>query len=137
MWINDLTPIFLRTDGRCHLCHCRLTFRHYAMPGVAGCWEIEHSVSRSRGSGDRLGDKYAACVTCTRSKSARSTRASRLQDAHTRASYSGGNNVAVRRENAELGAFLGGFGAALLLGSAAWLVGGVVGAIAGDSRRAR
>jgi len=49
-----LDRIFLRTDGRCHLCpEGRLCRSNYGKLGTRGAWEVEHSKARANGGTDR------------------------------------------------------------------------------------
>lgn len=132
----DLPAIYRRTGGRCHLCYSKLTLKHYGRIGIAGCWEIEHSIPRAKGGTDRKNNLYAACVVCNRSKGARTTSSARRKNGHTRAPYSRAKKVEVRRSNVIAGAAAGA-GLGLLLGPGGWLLGAIAGAVCGDGMRVR
>lgn len=118
---EELTVIFDRTDGKCHICGDRLAFRNYAKPNSAwGAWEVEHSNPKAKGGTNRRNNLYAAHITCNRSKGARSTRSVRAQHGRTAAPLS-----AKRKQQLKTGNAVACGGLGLLLGS----LGGPVGAI--------
>ena len=128
---NDrLNDIYDRTDGRCHICRKQLAFTNYGVFGARGAWEIEHSRARVRGGSDLSSNLYAACISCNRSKGARSTKSARRAYGFTRAPLSRAGVERARSNNAVAGAALGiTIGAALgpwgmALGAA---LGGVIG----------
>lgn len=134
-WDPDrLNDIYDRTDGRCHLCGKKLAFCNFGRRGARGCWEVEHSVPRSRGGTDRLSNLYAACIECNRSKGAQSTRSSRAAACgRTRAPL---NRQQRRRAKAlsALGGGMIGAGLGSLLGPVGGILGGALGARAGYRR---
>lgn len=77
--IDTLRRIFERTEGTCHICRKKVCFRNYGLMNRRGAWEIEHSVSVSKGGTDHLNNLYAACVRCNRMKGAATTRTARAQ----------------------------------------------------------
>jgi 5-methylcytosine-specific restriction endonuclease McrA len=73
---TQLRAIYDRTEGQCHNCRKRLTFRNYGLFGKRGAWEIEHSVAQARGGTDHGNNLFAACISCNRSKGDSSSRES-------------------------------------------------------------
>ncbi|HZW06078.1 MAG TPA: HNH endonuclease, partial [Phycisphaerales bacterium] len=64
-WTREqLTAIYDRTSGYCHLCGKKLALTNYAAHGHKGAWEVEHSVPRACGGSDRLNNLYAAHISC-------------------------------------------------------------------------
>ena len=82
---EDLNLIFDRTNGKCHICHKKLTFSNYGSIAARGAWEGEHSVPRSKGGTDHLNNLYAACISCNRSKGNKSTKSARAWYGNTSA----------------------------------------------------
>jgi len=101
---DELNSIFDRTDGCCHLCFARLVFSNYGRFGARGAWEAEHSNPRANGGTDRMNNLYAACISCNRSKGARSTRVVRAWRGFTAAPLSTAKREKLRLRNALLGA---------------------------------
>lgn len=99
---EELTDIFDRTDGCCHLCFAQLAFSNYGRLGTRGAWEVEHSVPRAHGGTDGLNNLYAACIVCNRSKGMRATRVVRGWRGYTAAPFSTAKRGAVRSRNALL-----------------------------------
>jgi hypothetical protein len=130
---EQLNDIFDRTDGRCHLCHKKLTFKNYGQMGERGAWEVEHSNPRARGGTNRLNNLYPACIACNRSKGAGSTKAARARNGKTRAPMSAAKKESARQTNAAVGAILGGALGALA-GKKEAVAGAIVGAIIGQSQ---
>lgn len=118
---EDLTDIFERTDGRCHLCFVRLAFSNYGRFGERGAWEVEHSNPRANGGTDRLNNLYAACISCNRAKGTRPTRAVRGWRGYGAAPYSTAKRRSVRWGNAFLGALIGYLAGSYVNVSSAWL----------------
>lgn len=69
--------IFVKTDGRCHICRKKLARKNYGVVGAQGAWEVEHSVPQAKGGTDHLNNLYPACISCNRSKGASATRFAR------------------------------------------------------------
>jgi len=57
---DELSLIFDRTDGHCHVCWRKLCFANYSRLSRRGAWEVEHSNPRLNGGSDRLCNLYAA-----------------------------------------------------------------------------
>lgn len=121
-WIYD------RTDGRCHLCWKKLSFRNYAQSGGRGAWEVEHSLPRSLGGTDHLNNLFPACIGCNRSKATRSSRIIRSQSGLRRAPYCKVKKQQIRRDNSFV---YGAVGA--MVGSVAGPLGTAIGAFVGAS----
>lgn len=111
---EELSWIYDRTDGYCHLCHRKISFCNYACYGSRGAWEVEHSIPRSRGGTDHLNNLFAACISCNRQKALCASRTVRYGNGHLRAPRSRNRKAEIRRSNtvkgAAIGAFIGSFG---------------------------
>jgi len=114
--------IFDKTDGYCHICHKKLSFKNYGVFGAHGAWEVEHSKPRSKGGTHHGNNLYAACIKCNRDKSSFCTKTARRWNGTTRAPFSKAKKMAERRENTVIGAVVGG---------AIGAIGGPVGLAAG------
>lgn len=117
----QLSAIYDRTSGYCHLCSKKLAYTNYASAGSRGAWEVEHSVPKACGGTDRMNNLYAACIDCNRSKQARSTRNCRAQNGRSRAPLNRAARATARTQNTLAGAGLG-----LLVGAAFGPVGALV-----------
>ncbi|MCL4740965.1 MAG: HNH endonuclease [Phycisphaerales bacterium] len=124
---EDLSWIYDRTSGYCHLCSKKLAFTNYGVPGARGAWEVEHSVPRACGGTERLNNLYAACVACNRSKQARSTRSCRNENGRSRAPLNRRARKVARAGNTVAGAGLGAF-VGSLFGPVGAIAGGLIGA---------
>ena len=113
---DQLSRIYDRTDGYCHLCYKKLSFSNYARSGFRGAWEVEHSIPRSRGGTDHPNNLYAACIPCNREKAICASRTVRSWNGRARAPRCRIRKTAIRRSNtakgAALGALIGSFGGA-------------------------
>ncbi|MBI5450137.1 MAG: HNH endonuclease [Gammaproteobacteria bacterium] len=74
---EQLSGIYRRTSGYCHICYKKLAFKNYASYGSKGAWEVEHSNPQAKGGTNRLNNLYPACISCNRSKGATSTYSAR------------------------------------------------------------
>jgi len=72
-----LGHLYDKTAGRCHICRRALVQSAYGLRKSLGGWEIDHSRARAKGGSNSRRNLYPACVSCNRSKQARSTRAAR------------------------------------------------------------
>ena len=99
--------IFQRTSGYCHICHKKLSLYQYAAEGESGSWEVEHSKPQAKGGTHRLNNLYPACISCNRSKGAKSTRSARAKHGKTRAPLSFTKRRKAKTINALKGALLG------------------------------
>jgi HNH endonuclease len=114
---KDLNSIYDRTDGACHICDKKLSFKNYGVSGTHGAWEIDHSVPRASGGTNHRSNLFAACIRCNRSKGSDSTRAARSQHGRSAAPLSKAKKAELREENALVGALTAGLFALLLGGS--------------------
>lgn len=129
-----LRLIYSRTEGQCHLCRKRLSFRNYGRLRERGAWEIEHSVAQSRGGTDHGNNLFAACIPCNRSKGGRSSRTARRVHGFQCAPYSN----RTRKRNALTAAGLGSLALFLVPPQFRLLtaiMGATVGAIAGYAKK--
>src|SRR6267378_2311380 len=99
----QLHAIYDRTEGQCHICRKRVSFRNYGLFGKRGAWEIEHSVAQARGGTDHGNNLFAAHISCNRSKGDCSSRSARRVHGYQCAPYSS----RTRKRNALLGAGVG------------------------------
>jgi hypothetical protein len=116
---DELNDIFDRTDGDCHICSGPLKFSHYGDIDSRHGWEVDHSVPRALGGTDRLSNRYAAHISCNRSKQAGSTRSARSLYGYTRAPDSLKKRQDVRAQKTLIGVGLAGGFALLFLASPA------------------
>lgn len=123
--------VFARTDGRCHLCHKRLSWCNYGAYGTRGAWEVDHSVPRARGGTGHGNNLFAACTSCNRSKQHGSTRTSRRMNGVRRAPLSREKRTEVRQANLVGGGSIGACIGGLLGGPPLAVLCGVVGAAVG------
>jgi hypothetical protein len=99
--------ILQKTDGRCHLCHKTLYLSNYGKSGAKGAWEIDHSRAISLSGSDRLQNLYPACISCNRSKQARSNKAFRATVGYSRSPYSPAEKERIRKGSSIIGAVSG------------------------------
>ena len=128
-----LTQIYRRTSGYCHLCHSKLAFKNYGRSDDRGAWEVEHSVPRSKGGTDHLNNLFAACVTCNRDKSNKTTRTARGWNGKKCAPLNPEKRKQARFDNGFAGAIAGGFAGGVIAGPIGLIVGAVTGACVGSS----
>ncbi|MBX2914685.1 MAG: hypothetical protein KF856_05345 [Cyclobacteriaceae bacterium] len=117
-----LKQIFKKTDGRCHICHCRLSFDNHGKTGAKGAWHIEHSVPRACGGTNHLNNLFPACIGCNLDKGIVSSRTARSSCGNTRAPYSRTKKQKVKDDNT---------GTGILVGSLIGLIGGPWGVVIG------
>jgi len=131
---EKLNRIYDRTNGRCHICQCQLSFASYGRYGLRGAWHCEHSKPRALGGSNHGNNLYAACIPCNLAKGTCHTRTVRGWKGNTRAPYSREILNAKRETNTTAGALIG-VGAGLLLGGpvGALVVGLLGGAIGNDA----
>lgn len=123
-----LKDIWQKTDGRCHLCSATVRLSHY---GVA--WEVDHSTPRAKGGTDRASNLQPACVTCNRSKQARSTRSKRRENGLARRPMSKSEKEDARQGGALFGAASGAAAGGLLAGPVGLMIGGILGGLLGGN----
>lgn len=112
---EQLSRIFDRTSGYCHICRKKLCRNNYGQFGKRGAWEVEHSLAQCKGGSDHGNNLYAACIKCNREKGKLTTRTVRGRHGHTRAPMPIERRETARAENTFLGMVGGGL-AGLLLG---------------------
>jgi hypothetical protein len=122
---KNLRNIYEKTDGYCHICRKKLSFKNYGRIHTKGAWEVDHSHPRSQGGTDRINNLQAACVPCNRIKKDSSTQVARSRHGSTRAPISKSERMNVQKKHKILGTVGGS-----LLGQ---LVAGPLGAIVGAS----
>lgn len=128
---EQLTRIYDRTSGYCHICHKKLSFLNYAQYGGRAAWEVEHSKPRAQGGTSHGNNLFAACISCNRSKRAGSTKAARSRNGQSRAPYSRSKVNRKRSNNQLSGAITGGI-IGSRFGPGGTVVGALLGALFGD-----
>lgn len=123
---EQVSRIYDRASGYCHICHKKVAFKNYGVVGARGAWEVDHSNPRANGGTDRLNNLYPAHISCNRAKRDQTTRAVRRRNGKTRAPLSVKRRKTARRENALAGGALG-----ALAGAALGPIGLVLGAAVG------
>ena len=118
-----LRIIYNKTNGYCHICHKKLSFTNHARYSSKGAWEIDHSKPKTKGGSDRVNNLFSACVSCNRSKSAKSTAIARRKYGNTRAPYCKAKKQQIKRQKTTAKAVIGG-----LVGSVFGLGGMIIGA---------
>lgn len=124
---EELSFIYDRTSGYCHICRKKLAFKNYACYGERGAWEVEHSNPRVRGGTNRLSNLYAACISCNRRKHDSTTRTARSGHGYRKAPLSAANRKKARIKNAVVGGVLGGL-VGSIFGPGGTFVGSAIGA---------
>lgn len=99
--------VFEKTNGRCHLSGRGLVFKNYGKFGLAGAWEIDHSVARERGGTDHLNNLFPACISANRRKRAGVTRTARSGYGLKRAPISSLRQEKVKENNTLAGLAVG------------------------------
>lgn len=124
---DELSAIYDRTSGYCHICRKKLAFSNYGRFGRLGAWEIDHSRAKARGGSDHFVNLYAACIDCNRRKGAGTTRTARRQHGRRRAPLSRSQRATAKQWNAVAGGIVG-WGIGALAGPLGMVVGGMLGA---------
>lgn len=104
---EQLNQIYERTNGYCHICRKKLSFRNYYQLGYKGAWEVDHSVAKKRGGTNHSNNLYAACIPCNRGKGVRSSKTMRSHNGYSRAPLSRKKKDAIRTRNTITGAIIG------------------------------
>ena len=99
---NELRRIYARTDGRCHVCRKKCSFKNYGALGARGAWHVDHSIPVAAGGTSHGNNLYIACIACNTSKQASSTRSQRAIHGHTRAPLSRSRKDEIRSRNTVL-----------------------------------
>lgn len=123
---DELSQIYDRTSGYCHICHKKLAFKNYGKFGARAAWEVEHSNPQANGGTNRLNNLYPACISCNRSKGASSTATARAMHGKNRAPLS-----VDKRKKAKAGNALAGVALGAMVGAVAGPVGAFLGACVG------
>jgi 5-methylcytosine-specific restriction endonuclease McrA len=100
---ESLDRIYMRTNGRCHVCRKKIAWRNYGRIEKRGAWEVDHSVPRSKGGSDHMNNLFPACVPCNRSKSNMSNASVRAAAGFARSPYS----ASEKRAHAAIGGGIG------------------------------
>ena len=129
---EQLSQIFDRTDGNCHICHGKLAFSNYARFGRRGAWEVEHSNPRCNGGSDRLCNLYAAHISCNREKGSMTTRGVRARYGRTSAPASKQRKDEIRSNNLWGCGSIGALAGARMFGFPGFVFGAILGALIGD-----
>ena len=129
---SRLKQIYSKTDGYCHLCYKKLSFKNYGKRSCRGNWHVEHSKAKAKGGTSHLNNLYPACISCNLEKGTKHTKTARKKKGLTRAPYSKTKKEGIRATNTLKGATAG-----LIAGSSfgplGTLIGGTIGAIFGNS----
>lgn len=132
---DDLTQIYERTDGRCHICHKKLAFINYGRERARGAWEVEHSRSRANGGTNHINNLFPACIACNREKGTMQSRSARARHGKSRAPRSEARQKKFKLRNAALGASIGGLG--FLVNPMAGIAGALLGSVIGYNQDVR
>lgn len=130
--IDVLRAIYDRTDGYCHICHAKISFKNYGSLGARGAWEVEHSHARANGGTNHLNNLFPACVRCNRTKSDFTSRTARRWNGTIRAPYSKMAKQKMREDNTNTGGVIGAV-VGLAVGPMGALLGAGIGAAIGAS----
>ena len=76
---NYKRKIFHKTGGYCYHCEKKLSWKNYGKLNSRDCWEIDHSLPKSKGGTDHLNNLVPSCIPCNREKSNLTTRQYRKQ----------------------------------------------------------
>jgi 5-methylcytosine-specific restriction endonuclease McrA len=129
---DQLSRIFDRADGQCHICAKNLCYSNYAQFGRRGAWEVEHSKPRCNGGSDHGNNLYPAHIICNREKGSLTTRIARGWNGRTKAPLSRERKEEIRNRNrlgcGAIGALTGG----VMGGPARFVLGAVFGGAFGD-----
>lgn len=131
--LEQLTRIFNRTSGYCHICHKKICRHNYGKLGKRGAWEVEHSVPQCKSGSHHGNNLYAACITCNRDKGRLTTRTVRGWNGHSKAPMSVERREAARAENTFLGLVGGGLAGLALGGPIGLAIGIAAGGKFGNS----
>jgi len=132
---EQLSRIFDRTDGRCHICGGKLCFSNYGQFGRRGDWELEHSNPRRKGGSDRLCNLYPAHISCNREKGSMATRTVRAWNGRTKAPLSRQRKEEIRSNNRLGWGSVSALSGAALAGPAGFFFGAIIGALVGDGMK--
>lgn len=74
---SQLRKIYDKTNGYCHLCGKRLSFKNYDRHGSRAPWNVDHSKTQAMGGTDHMNNLYPACISCNSSKGTKTNRSVR------------------------------------------------------------
>lgn len=103
-----LRRIYIKTDGYCHICHKKLSFKNHGVHGAHGAWHIEHSKPKAKGGTNHLNNLLPACIGCNLDKGTSSSISARKKNGVTRAPLSKKRKTQIKNENTAAGAIIGG-----------------------------
>ena len=129
--LERLRRIYDKTDGCCHLCHCKLAFSNHGLHGTRGAWHVEHSTAKANGGTNHLNNLFPACITCNLEKGTLHTRTVRSRNGIYRAPLSKKRKVQIRSNNTASGVILGGTIGAVF-GPGGILIGAFLGGVIGN-----
>ena len=86
---EQLTMIFDRTEGYCHICGRKLCLSSYGRAQRTGAWEVEHSNARCNGGSNQPCNLYPAHISCNREKGTKATQTARGWNGLTKARFLG------------------------------------------------
>jgi hypothetical protein len=75
---DQLTQVFEKQDGKCHLCGDKICFHMYGRRTAQG-WQVDHSKAQARGGTHHLNNLQPAHHDCNNYKGIRSTRSVRRE----------------------------------------------------------
>jgi len=122
-----------RTDGHCHICGIKLSFKNYGILGTRGAWHMEHSLPRSKGGTDHPNNLFAGCISCNLEKGNGSTRTARARYGNKRAPLSRKRKDEIRTANTLLGVIVGGILGGLVGGDEGAVIGLIAGGLIGNN----
>lgn len=129
-----LNAIYDKTDGYCHLCYKKLSFKNYGLRNVPGGWHIEHSVPKALGGTDHMNNLFAACILCNIAKGIQCTKTIRNRNGYTRAPYSVTKKREIQYQNTFTGMVIGGMIGRLIGGNKGTLIGIAIGGTIGNNQ---
>jgi 5-methylcytosine-specific restriction endonuclease McrA len=130
--LSRLRKIYDKTDGRCHICYRKLSFKNHGIHGARGSWHVDHSRARSRGGSDHGNDLFPACIDCNLDKGTLTSCTARMHAGTTRAPYSKKKKIKIRENNMLTGVISGGIIGAGVAGPPGFVVGAILGGMIGD-----
>jgi len=130
--LEKLDKIFRKTDGYCHLCHKRLSFKNHGKIGTKGAWHVEHSIPKYNNGSDHLNNLYPSCIKCNIEKGISSTSIIRKKNGVNRAPLSKKTKMEIQQEYTAIGAIIGG-AIGLIGGPLGIAFGAIVGGVVGSN----
>jgi len=65
---RELSSIYNKNDGYCHLCDKKLSRTNYNAPGAKGAWHVDHSKALANGGTHHMNNLFPACISCNLEK---------------------------------------------------------------------